>query len=138
MATLMIKRGNEYINAARKIGIYVDGNKLGTVANASTETFEIPEGKHSLHAKIDWCSSRDFEFSIGANETKHLKLTGIPHANNIMLATAIVFILHIVLVLTTGIHYVIWLTIPAAVILLYYFTIGRKDYLIIKDHDFNP
>jgi hypothetical protein len=138
MATLMIKRGNEYVNAARKIGIYLDGNKLGTVANASTQIFEIPEGKHHLHAKLDWCSSRDFEFSIAANETRHLKLTGIAHSNNIMLATSIVFILHIILVLSTGFNYLILLTIPAIVILIYYFTIGRKDYLVIRDHDFIP
>jgi hypothetical protein len=138
MATLMIKRGNEYVNAARKIGIYLDETKIGTLSNGSTATFEIPAGTHKLHGKIDWCASREYEFTIGDNETKHLKLSGIPHSNNIMLATAIIFVVHIILVVTTGFSYLGWLVLPSLLIMFYYLTFGRKDYLIIKDHIIKP
>lgn len=135
MPKLIVKRANEYMNRARKIALYIDGNKAGVIGNNKTEEFEIPEGTHTLKAKIDWLGSRDFQFSVAAGETKYVKLSGIPYANPILLIWAILFILNLMMSYSFGKNYGLYLAIPVFIILLYYFTIGRNDYLTIKETD---
>ncbi len=135
MAKLIVKRANEYMNMTRKINLYIDGNKVGVIANNKTEEFEIPEGTHTIKAKVDWCGSRDFQFSVSTGETKYVKLSGIPYASPVLLTWAILFVLNLMLSFSTGQNFGLYFTIPLAIILVYYFTIGRNDYLRITEHN---
>ncbi len=136
MAKLVLKRSSEFMNAARKIGVYIDGSKVGTIKNGGTEVYDVAAGKHTIRAKMDWCGSRDIEFSVGEGETRYMKLTGIPYANPIMLTWAGLFIINLMLVFSSGRNYLFYFTLPFCALLLYYFTMGRNDYLQIKEHDF--
>jgi hypothetical protein len=135
MPKLVIKRANEFMNVTRKMGIYFDGKKLGTIANNATQTYEIAAGSHTLNAKIDWCGSRDYQFSINEGETKYVKLSGIPYANPILLIWAALFVINIMVVFSTGRNFLLYFSIPFAALLIYYFTVGRNDYIKIREHD---
>lgn len=44
-------------NYLRKIGVYCDGKKLGSVGFAQREDFEIPENSQQVYVKLVWCES---------------------------------------------------------------------------------
>lgn len=41
----------------RKIAVYCDGKKLGSVGFAQREDFEIPDNSQQVYVKLDWCES---------------------------------------------------------------------------------
>jgi hypothetical protein len=69
MPFVKIHRENQFADAARAYKIYVDGEQKGEIRRDSTEDFFVPEGAHRIQLKIDWCGSREIEFSAGAEET---------------------------------------------------------------------
>ena len=79
MASIKIVRPNDFLNRARKIKIYLDGNKIGDTLSNEVKAFEIPSGTHVLNAKIDWCSSNKINFAISENETMKFELTDFAH-----------------------------------------------------------
>lgn len=132
MAKIIISRKQEWNNRLRQIGIYLDEQKLGTIANGEVKTFDIPDGNHSIKAKIDWCGSREIEFSISGEEKKYFKLSGFKHFNIIMPIALALVILSIFLRKIYHFQYTIWLILPVFLILFYYLTIARNDYLTLK------
>ncbi len=79
MTKIIIKRNSEWNNKVREIGIYVDGEKVGTINDGETQEYEIESGKHEVFAKIDWCRSQKIELNTSENETVTLKLTGFKY-----------------------------------------------------------
>ena len=79
MASIKIVRPNDFLNRARKLKIYLDGNKIGEISSNEVKAFEIPSGTHILNAKIDWCSSNKINFAISENETMKFELTYFAH-----------------------------------------------------------
>lgn len=132
MGKIIITRNQEWNNKLRQIGIYVDGIKIGTIGNGEVKTFEIPEGNHSLKAKIDWCGSREIDFSVAGEEKKYFKLSGFKYSKIIMPLAIALFILSFVLRKLFHIDYAAWLILPIFLLLFYYLTFGRNDYLTLK------
>jgi len=64
MPKLLIHRISEFENRARKIKIELDGTPFAKIKNGEDLELEIPSGKHTLQAKIDWCSSNLIELDI--------------------------------------------------------------------------
>lgn len=135
MGKIIVNRKRQWNNRLRQIGIYVDGQKIGTIANGEIKTFEIPDGDHSIEAKIDWCSSRPVSFSVSSQEKKYFMLTGYKLARFIFPYAFTVLIANFILNLMHQSNFVIWFFLPAFLIMLYYLTIGRKDYLVLKQTD---
>ena len=131
MAKLIIQRTSEYTNRMRSYGIYVDGNKVGTIGSGDVKEFQIPPGQHKLYAKIDWCSSPELEFETGDTETKLFKVGAFKNANWLMPLALGIVIVSFIIKKTTGIDYFLFLVIPIVLLLLYYLTIGRKNYLTL-------
>jgi hypothetical protein len=75
MSKIKIHRNSEYSNRFRNIDIYLDNKILGKIKDGESIDFEIPNGKHSLTAKIDWTTSNEVEFDI-ENETVQFNLSG--------------------------------------------------------------
>jgi len=132
MGKIVVSRKQEWNNRLRQIGIYVDGQKLGTIGNGEVKTFDIPDGNHSIKAKIDWCGSREIEFLISAEEKKYFRLSGFKYSNIIMPIALVLVILSIFLRRLYHFDHTIWLILPIFLILLYYLTIARNDYLTLK------
>jgi hypothetical protein len=137
MARLIIKRKSEWMNWTRSIGIYIDGQKVGTVSNGDAEEYTVSPGAHTVRARIDWCLSNEMQLTIAENETKTLSLGAYKYAG-ILLATELSLIaLHIILKFTAGITFVFWFAIPFILVTLYYVTFGYNKYLLLKEDEFS-
>jgi hypothetical protein len=132
MSKITITRTNEWSNRLRSYTLFLDGQKLGTIANDEIKSFEVPPGKHTLKATINWLSSREQEFTIEGSEAKYFRVSAFKLAK---ILTPVLFILaigHLALRKIMHFDYLIWLAIPVLVILVYYLTLGRKDYLWLR------
>ena len=139
MATITIQRTSENFNRLRDFRIYIDGEKIGTIADGETKDFIIFSGQHSIVAKIDWCSSPEISFDIKDTDTKTFKVGGFKGGNTIVLIMIGLVALYFTLKVLLQNNYAIFLLLPAALILIYYITISRKKYLTlteIKTSDF--
>ena len=135
MPRLIVKRKREWTNWTRTVGIYVDGSKVGFVRNGQAEAFELPAGEHTLKAKMDWCRSNDFVFSVAENETKYVRLSAYKYADILIGFEILLLLAHIIIRRITGITYVIWFAVPFFLATLYYITIGYNKYLVIREDE---
>jgi len=133
MAKLIIIRNSEYVNRLRTYLIYLDGVKLGNVANGDSKEFEISAGHHQVWAKINWCSSPTISFDVNEGKAKTYQVGAFPCANWLIWTTIGILILHFFLSFTIHFSYAINLIVPTFLVLFYYMTIGRKRYLSIKE-----
>ncbi len=140
MANIRLARTDEYINRFREYGIYIDGTKAGVIRNGETKDFEVTPGTHTIYAKIDWCYSPSRSFTISDREPVNFS-TGSslgfgPLARSskwIGYVFAGILLLHVVLSATIHfndlLYYLFPLTLPLFLVMVYYFSIGRKKYL---------
>lgn len=135
MAKIVITRSNEFNNRLRNAIIYIDGQKIGAVGNGDVKDFEVAEGNHSLYAQINWGRSRELEFFIGRDEKKYFTLSGYKYSNILAPVTLAIVVVHLIASKFFGIHWIIFLVIPSFLVILYYITLGRKDYLTLKEAD---
>ena len=132
MAKLIITRSSEWMNRARGIKIMINDNEIGMIANGQNRDVELPAGDYVLKAKIDWCGG-SFPFTVSEDETKSVTLSSFGYSwNFIPISTAfiaLVFLLQFVFRWS----YAGFLGIPVLCIMVYYLTIGRSSYLVIKE-----
>jgi hypothetical protein len=50
-------RPRQFMDCLRSYKIIVDGRKVGTIARNSVLEFEVPHGRTTIKAQIDWCRS---------------------------------------------------------------------------------
>lgn len=133
MASIKITRTSEYSNRMRDYQIFIDGQKVGTIANGETKEFEISTGQHSIVAKIDWCSSPELLFD--SNDTTTFKVGGFKYGNWIMPIGLGIIVVHFILQRTMNFGYTFYLIVPVFLLLVYYLTLGRKNYLTLTTTD---
>ena len=139
MTKIRIERGNDWLNRARKIGIYLDDEKLGTISRNDTKEYNITPGQHELRAKIDWCGSKDYNFSINENDSKIFMINGFK--NSKFYALACLFIFPIVFISNSLLDnevqlldgFGVGLCMGVFSVLVYYLTLGRNSFLVIED-----
>ncbi|MFW5893797.1 MAG: hypothetical protein ACOCUY_01520, partial [Verrucomicrobiota bacterium] len=68
---LKLRRKKQFADFIRKYEVYVDGRRIGEIGCNENKEFEIPDGRHHVHLKIDWCSSNTI-FLKGNQETVRL------------------------------------------------------------------
>ena len=129
MPTIIFKRTSEYNNRLRDYQLFIDGKKIGTIANGQTKEFETTSGQHNVVAKIDWCSSPEIPVTLSDADKKEFIVGGFKNGNWIMPIAMGIIGLHFILRLAFNFDYVIFLIIPAFMLLVYYLTVGRKKYL---------
>ncbi|MBN1969717.1 MAG: hypothetical protein JXR48_07815 [Candidatus Delongbacteria bacterium] len=132
MATIRIKRTNEYSNRMRDYKIFIDEQEVGIIANGETKDFSTTNGKHTVRAKIDWCSSPDIFVDIYDNQTKNLKVGGFRYGQILMTIGLGLIILHFILLKFANFEYTIFLVAPLFLLIVYYLTIGRNRYLTLE------
>lgn len=133
MATIKIQRTSEYINSMRDYQILIDGQKVGGVANGDTRFFEIAEGKHKIFSKIGWCRSPEIAIDLNDNETMSLKVGGFKYSNWIMPISFGIIVVNFVLKYTFNIDYGRYLIGIVTLLLIYFVTFGRKQYLTLTE-----
>jgi hypothetical protein len=132
MATVKIRRTNDYINGIREYRLFIDGQKVGTIGNSQTKDFEISAGRHSIIAKIDWCSSKELSFEINDKDTITLLVGGLENWRWIMPLFSIFIVLSIILN-HVPYYFTLLLILLPVFLILYYFTIRSKNYLTLKE-----
>ena len=81
MAILTIERTSEWANKLRKIGIYLNGEKLDVIANGETKSFDVPVGTHTLYCKIDYITSRKVTFEITEERGTGFRLSSFAYGS---------------------------------------------------------
>lgn len=76
MPKIVVHRETEWANKARKVAIFLNGKKLGTIEDRQVIAFEVPEGEQELVAKIDWCRSNKLMLHLQPDELEHVKIEG--------------------------------------------------------------
>lgn len=132
MASIIINRTSEYLNRLRNCDVYIDGKKVDTISNGETKEFNISAGQHSILIKIDWCSSQILLVDINDNETKSFKVGGFKNGN--WLIPAALVILSSISSRLFDFNYLFYLIIPFFLSMVYYMTLGRKQYLTLKEN----
>ena len=76
MPKLIIKRNSEWANKMRSFDLYLNGRKFTQIKDRQVLSYNIPEGKYQLIAKIDWCGSKPVNFELGKGEEKRIEIRG--------------------------------------------------------------
>lgn len=133
MAKIILTRTSEYANCLRDYDVYIDGKKIGTIANGETKEFNISGGQYSFVTKIDWCSSPTLTFDISDDKVKNFKVGGFKKAKWLMPTALIFIILSHLINWKYGFYSIFILIIPAFLVIVYYLTVGRKRYLTLTE-----
>jgi hypothetical protein len=135
MPKIVITRAAEWANRLRGVGLYLDGKRIGSIANGETKSFDLSPGMHTLEARIDWCSSRLQEFTSSGEEKRYFRLSGFKWGRVIMPLSLVVVVLHILARKLWHIDWIVWLAVPGFLLILWYISFGRKDYLVLRETD---
>lgn len=135
MARLIIKRTSEWNNRMRDIGIYLDGEKIGTIGNGEIKEFETKPGEHTLKSKIDWCGSETLKMSLTDNETKKVELSGFKLGKFMMPIALIISIIYFAFGEKLNLDPILFLILilPFGLYLVYHLTLGRNRYLRLEE-----
>jgi hypothetical protein len=108
MPKVTIQRSNQRENKIRQIGIVINGKKAGEIGHDETKVLELPPGKYSIEATIDWCGSNTLEFDLKPGDHRVLFLSGrsLPSP---------------------------FIPIISSFQALYYITFGRKEFLLLEE-----
>lgn len=135
MSKLVITRPKEWINKYRRYKIFLDGNSLGEIKNDEILEFELPNGQHTIKAKIDWCSSNEMTVTGYNNEPIHLKLTAFKESKWLMPLSMIIAIGTLIAMnLLHNQKLFVFIFIPL-ILQLYFFTIRRNSYLYLRENN---
>jgi hypothetical protein len=133
MAIIKIQRTNDYINAVRNYRLFIDGQKIGTLSNGQRKEFEVSPGRHSLVAKIDWCSSPELVIQINENDSKTFIVGSLKYWKWFLPLILLICTLTLILPHAPYSYYKLFLILPIFLFLLYYLTFGRKKYLTLNE-----
>lgn len=138
LAKIILSRKNEFMNRARAFKVFIDGEEVGKIGNNKVEEFDIVAGSHTILCKIDWCSSEVYTIQAKEDDTIYLQVkSGMKYFLPMYiiflgwLASGLV-IKHKRELLGDAYPWVQWIVLGVPFLyMLYYFTLGRKKYLVI-------
>jgi hypothetical protein len=136
MSKLIIHRKSEWNNRGRKIGIYIDGKKIGTINNGETQKYDLGHGRHEIFAKIDWCRSSIIELNVLENEERTLYLSGFKYGTWIYPVLLAIMMIYYLLkhALNIDLEFIIWIGVIVFLYPIYFITIGSHNYLRLSEH----
>jgi len=131
MSKLVVNRRSEWANRARKIGLYLDDQKIGAIANGESKEFDLNPGNYKLKAKIDWCGSQLNHLEIKENEVTEVDLTGFTKNKWVLPVLILVQISLLILSYSIEINNVLMIAFSTGLLIyiIYPITIGRNHYL---------
>ena len=136
MPTIKIFRKRNWINASKIFEVYLDGQKIGYLANGDTNEFQVPAGQQKLRVKMGRFGSNNFECNIFNKDYKSFTVS----LNYIVMIIGFVYMigalfLGIFLMKThRGEHLYSWsFTAFIAVFAIYSQTVGRNTFLTLKE-----
>lgn len=152
MGKLTIKRTNQYANKLRKIQVFLDDEKFCAISNGEIKSFDIPDGQHTLFAKIDWCKTEPVNINIDSSREKIFELGSPIEMTSVKLFSLIVslffiagvfvaaYLHNVTIIYGLVIAMVLWQIVKYLFMKkkmqrspLYYLTIGRKEYIYLRE-----
>ena len=131
MAKIRIERSSEWNNKGRKIGVYINDIKVGTVNDGETVEYEVESGVNEVCCKIDWCRSPKIKLNSVQNETKTLSLNGFKYGVYIIRITLGLLLLYYLLsyAFQLQVNFLIIVIAMGFLYPLYFITLGKDKYL---------
>lgn len=71
MRTIKLTRKRGYFGAARQMGIYVDGQKVGNLMQTKSLDITLPDDARELYGKMDWVKTDRFDL-LGIADGAHV------------------------------------------------------------------
>lgn len=137
---IILNRKNEWRNRARGFKVWIDGKEAGTIADGGSEEYAVEPGKHKLQCKIDWCSSPELELTLKEGEALFVQVGSGMKYYSLFTALMVLVLLsgpmikYLQLKVPEGFTYLqLAVLVPFLLYYLYYLTIGRKRYLLLKE-----
>ena len=134
MPKLYFHRTSEYANNARNIAIYVDEEKVLSIPNGGSDAYELPEGEHTIYAKIDWCYSPKLNLNLKPEDKIKIEVSAFKMAKWLFPVALIAAVLYF-----TGTYFfninatwTLLIILPVFLYQVYFLTFGRKKYLQLK------
>ncbi|MEO8935059.1 MAG: hypothetical protein ABI295_12210 [Xanthomarina sp.] len=136
MTKILIERNSEWNNKARAIGIYIDGQKVGTINDGEKKEYVVAPGLHEVYAKTDWCRSQKIALNTIENETTTLKLTGYKHKTWVSAMGLGVLFFYFLgkYALNIDLTFLVGFAIIGFLYPLYFITFGKNSYLKLSDY----
>jgi len=140
MATrIIIKRKKEWANRLKPFKIFINSAEKGQVPNGSSEEFAVEPGSYDVQAKISWFLSKPFTVDIAEGETKYLLVrSGMKYFLPFYTAMLMGIMINCAVAFgatpkTDFLRYLqLILIVPGLTYLMYYFTVGRKNYIVVE------
>jgi hypothetical protein len=133
MTTIIFKRTLKGNNRLRAYKLFLDGKKIGTIANGQIKKIETTPGQHNVMAKIDWWSSPKISLLLNDGDNIELTINGFKNGNWIVPIIIGIFGFDFISRLVFHINYGPTLIIPAYILLVYYLTAGQKTHLTLVE-----
>lgn len=135
MPKLIIKRNSEWANKMRSFDLYLNGVKFAEIKDKQVLSFEIPEGKYQLIAKIDWCGSQPLIIEIREGEIKRIEVTGFIFSKYFLPLGVIAGLLYFGIYFKYGTNSFLLATILMFFFgyMIYFMSFGRNQYLRLNE-----
>ena len=135
MPKLLIKRNSEWANRLRPFELYLNDRKFAEIKDRQVLSFNIPQGKYQLKAKVDWCGSPPYNFEIGEEDTKRIEIKGFILSKYLLPAGVIIALIYFGIYLKFGINSLFLATLMMIFLgyMLYFKSFGRNQYLRIRE-----
>jgi hypothetical protein len=132
MVQLIIERSSEWMNKAQGIMVFINNHKIGTIYNGEAKSVEVEPGTYVVKAAMDGYESKEYCLTIVPGETRLLKLSSFVEKWRFMSLMPAMIVCNIFLL--NSFHSYLWgfAMLPFVAVLLYYFTLGKKRYFILK------
>ena len=74
MCTLRVSRGRQYADRLRSYKIFVNGAQVGTIPVNDEFDVQVPAGRMTVEARIDWTRSAPLEIDAAEGQTVELEV----------------------------------------------------------------
>ncbi|MCB7479866.1 hypothetical protein [Christiangramia sediminis] len=135
MPKLLVKRNSEWANKMRSFDLYLNGRKFAEIKDKQVLSFEIPEGKYQLMAKIDWCGSQPLDIEISEGEIKRIEVKGFIFSKYLLPVAVVSGFLYfgIYFKYNTNSLFLATLLMIFFGYMLYFMSFGRNQYLRLRE-----
>jgi hypothetical protein len=78
MAFLEVRRVTGGFGVIRQLNVELDGEVVLSLSRGSTGTVEVPPGRHTVVARMNWASSPPLEITCVEGEATHVEVVAAP------------------------------------------------------------
>lgn len=137
MPKLILHREKTIFGRGRNFYVILDGKDLGQIKPNETREFELPAGNHTLQIKLDWFKTGTKEFGLTDTLKLNIGMNKFYTLNIFLLLFGVAVQNTSFINLEAKTRDILFTCIfgAALIIIIYFFTIGRKYLITLKESD---